>query len=343
MGSSEASATCLRAVLRVKSLEVVGVVTQPDRPAGRGKVLSQCPCKAAALSYGLTEIISPENVNSEEAMSRIRAWAPDAVAVVAFGQFLREPLLNLPRFGCINCHFSLLPKYRGASPVAAAIEHGDKLTGVSVMKMGIGMDDGPVMLQGYQPILKDHTSGTLMEDLAILGGVRLAKVLALLAAGEEVPLHEQNHAEATFAHKLKKTDALIDWSEPVIAVDRRIRAYSPWPLAYTFLPERFRKKGNSGRVNVYAAEIISTKDKGWDETWREAKPGTILKIVRPSFERDPRTGEKVRELPSGPVVKCADTALMLTQVKPDGGQLMSGGAFVASRSFAIGEDVLADS
>ena len=340
MGSSEASATCLRAIMRERSLEVVGVVTQPDRPAGRGKVMSQCPCKAAAIRYGVSEIISPENVNADYALDRIREWNPDVIAVVAFGQFLKRELLELPRFGCVNCHFSLLPKYRGASPVTAALEHGDKLTGVTVMKMGAGMDDGPIMLQGYQPILDDHTGGTLMEDLAILGGVRLAKALVLLDRGELQNMQEQNHAEATYAHKLKKTDALIDWNDPVIAVDRRIRAYSPWPLAYTFLPERMRKKGNSGRINVYAAQIISTKENGWDDSWRSAPPGTILKVVRPSFEKDPRTGVKLRELPSGPVVKCADTALMLTSVKPDGGQLMTGGALLAGRPLVPMEDVL---
>ena len=172
MGSSAASATCLRAILRESGLEVCGVVTQPDRPAGRGKALTPCPCKAFAVSAGLTEIITPENVNDPAALERIRSWKPDIVAVVAFGQFLRKPLLELPPLGCVNCHFSLLPKYRGASPVVAAIAAGEKLTGVSVMQMGIGMDDGPVLLQSYEPIYPDTTGGELMEGLAIAGSLR---------------------------------------------------------------------------------------------------------------------------------------------------------------------------
>ncbi|MBR4894052.1 MAG: methionyl-tRNA formyltransferase, partial [Kiritimatiellae bacterium] len=139
MGSSEASAMCLKAIMRERELEVAGVVTQPDRPAGRGKTLTPCPCKAFALSCGISEIISPENVNSEESLEKIKSWKPDVIAVVAFGQFLKPQLLNLPLGGCINCHFSLLPKYRGASPVAAAIAAGERLTGVSVMQMGLGM------------------------------------------------------------------------------------------------------------------------------------------------------------------------------------------------------------
>jgi methionyl-tRNA formyltransferase len=162
MGSSAASATCLHAIMREGELSVVGVVTQPDRPVGRGKVITPCPCKASAIEHGITEIITPENVNAPEAMAQIRAWKPDVIAVVAFGQFLKKPLLDLPLFGCINCHFSLLPKYRGASPVVAALAAGDKLTGVSVMRMGVGMDDGPVLLQSYEPIYSDVTGGELM-------------------------------------------------------------------------------------------------------------------------------------------------------------------------------------
>ena len=157
MGSSAASATCLRAILREPELEVVGVVTQPDRPAGRGKTLTPCPCKAFAMEHGITAVITPENVNADDAMAQIRAWSPDVIVVVAFGQFLKAPLLDLPLFGCVNCHFSLLPKYRGASPVVAALAAGDRMTGVSVIRMGLGMDDGPILLQSYEPIYSDVT------------------------------------------------------------------------------------------------------------------------------------------------------------------------------------------
>lgn len=326
MGSSAASATCLRAILRVPELEVVGVVTQPDRPAGRGKTLTPCPCKAFALERGITEIITPENVNSDEAMARLRAWKPDVVAVVAFGQFLKEPLLKLPLFGCINCHFSLLPKYRGASPVVAALAAGEKITGVSVIRMGIGMDDGPILLQSYEPIYSDVTGGELMDGLAVTGGVTLAKALTLINRNALPPEILQHHEDATFAHKLKKTDGLIDWSEPVLTIERKIRAYAPWPGCYTFLPARLRKKGNSGRVVIQRAEIVRKMEDGW----RDAAPGTVLKSVtaRPKGT----TGG------TGPVVKCGDTALMLTELKPEGSSAMDGGAFLRGRPLVAGED-----
>ena len=325
MGSSAASATCLRAILREEGLEVVGVVTQPDRPAGRGKALTPCPCKAFALEHGVTEVITPENVNSDEAMERIRAWRPDVVAVVAFGQFLKAPLLELPPKGCINCHVSLLPKYRGASPVVAALAAGEKITGVSVIRMGLGMDDGPILRQGYEPIYSDVTGGELMDSLAIAGGVTLAKTLVQLARGETPAEVSQRHEDATFAHKLKKTDGLIDWREPVLEIERRIRAYSPWPGCYTFLPERLRRKGNSGRVVVTKAEIV----RKMEPSWRDAAPGTVLKA----------SASSAKGVPTGPVVKCGDTALMLTALKPEGSSLMDGGSFLRGRPLSPSVDV----
>jgi methionyl-tRNA formyltransferase len=264
-------------------------------------------------------------------MSQIYAWRPDAIVVVAYGQFLRKPLLELPRFGCVNCHFSLLPKYRGASPVTAAIAAGDKMTGVTVMHMGVGMDDGPMMLQSYVPIYSDSTGGALMDELAVTGGLTLAKALVLMSRGElpqEVP---QNDAEATFARKLKKTDGFIDWSAPVLEIERKVRAFNPWPGCYTFLPERFRRKGNSGRVVVASARIVRDMKPGW----REAAPGTVLELVT-ACPRD-RVGEHP---PTGPVVKCGDTALMLTELKPEGGSLMYGAPFLRGRPLEPMSDTL---
>lgn len=319
MGSSAASATCLRAILREPELEVVGVVTQPDRPAGRGKALTPCRCKAFAAERGITEIITPENVNAPESLARIASWRPDAIAVVAFGQFLRQPLLELPPLGCFNCHFSLLPKYRGASPVIAALAAGERVTGVSVIRMGLGMDDGPILKQSYEPIYSDVTGGELLDELSVSGGVTLAKVLCALARGERPPEIPQDNADATFAGKLRKTDGLIDWDEPVIAIERKIRAYSPWPGCYTFLPRRFRKPGNSGRIVVLASEI-------WNKVAadrRSSEPGRVIEVTK-----------------RGPVVRCHDTALLLTRIKPEGSGEMDGGAFLRGRPLAAGEVLL---
>ena len=323
MGSSEASAECLRAILREKTLEVVGVVTQPDRPAGRGKTLTPCALAKFADERGLGDlVIKPESVNTEEVLAWLRAKVPEVIAVVAFGQILKKSVLELPPHGCVNCHFSLLPKYRGAAPVVAAVAAGERLTGVTVMHMGVGLDDGPIMLQSFEPIYPDTTGGALMSDLSIAGGVTLAKALKLLADGALPPEVPQDDKDATYVKKLKKTDGLIDWDAPVIEIERRIRAYNPWPGCYTFLPERFRKKGNTGRLVITRARLV----RQLDPSWAGAAPGTVLKL-----EKD------------GPVVKCHDTALQLCEVKPEGSSLMDGGAFLRGRPLTPGEDRLLDS
>ena len=317
MGSSAASATCLRAIVRESALEVVGVVTQPDRPAGRGKTLTPCPCAAYAATFDVP-IIKPENVNEEEVLETIRRWRPDVIAVVSYGQFLKKPLLELPLFGCINCHFSLLPKYRGASPVVSALAAGDRLTGVSVIRMGLGMDDGPILKQSFEPIYSDVTGGELMDGLAITGGVALASTLVQMGDNSLPPPVAQHEDDATYARKLKKTDGLIDWSEPALVTERRIRAYSPWPCCYTFLPQRFRRKGNIGRVVVNRSEFAKVSSEE-----RKAPPGTVLRLEK-----------------RGPVVRCLDTALLLTELKPEGGALMDGGAFLRGRQLIPFEDRL---
>jgi len=318
MGSSSASAECLRAILRESVLEVVGVVTQPDRPAGRGKTLTPCALAQYAESRGLGGlIIKPEKVNEPEPMEVIRAWKPDVIAVVAFGQILKKPLLELPPRGCINCHFSLLPKYRGAAPVIAALEAGERTTGVTVMHMGEGLDDGPIMLQSFEPIYPDTTGGALMEDLSIAGGVTLAKALRIMSNDALPPEIPQDGSAATYVKKLKKSDGLINWDWPAIEIERRIRAYNPWPGCYTFLPMRLRKKGNSGRLVILRAKVVGEMR----DEWRGAMPGMVVAIEK-----------------GGPVVKCHDTALMLTVVKPEGSSEMDGGAFLRGRPMEVGRE-----
>ena len=332
MGSSDASAECLRALLRDDLFEIVGVVTQPDRPVGRGKALTPCPLAQFAAERGLGDrIIKPARVNDEEPMAQIRAWRPDVVAVVAFGQILKKPLLDLPPHGCVNCHFSLLPKYRGAAPVIAALEAGEKMTGVTVMHMGEGLDDGPIMLQGFEPIYPDTTGGMLMDDLSVAGGVTLAKALRLLAEGRLPPEIPQDGQFATYVKKLKKADGLVNWDWPAIEIERRIRAYDPWPGCYTFLPVRLRRRGMQGRVVVGKARIVRLEG----EAERAAAPGTVLRC----FDQRVR-GEKDPVL--GPVVKCHDTALALTVLKPEGGSFMRGDEFLRGRPLVPGVDRFLD-
>lgn len=311
MGSSDASAMCLRGILRQPMLNVVGVVTQPDRPAGRGRELKPCPCRAYATERNINNCITPEDVNSPEAMETIRAWRPDLIAVVAFGQFLKKPLLELPKYGCVNCHFSLLPKYRGASPVTEALLNGDQITGVSVIKMGVGMDNGPIYYKNMEPIYQDDTGETLMERLAIAGGVALGRTLKLIATGHMGEPAPQVETEATFAWKHKKTDGLIDWNSPSATIERRLRAFNPWPGVYTFIPNRMRKR-DSGRLIVGAVETVNLDN----PAWRAQLPGTVLDA----------SGR-------GIVVRTQDRALRLLAVKPEGGRMITGREFARSRDF----------
>ena len=211
--------------------EVAGVVTQPDRPAGRRRALRPPPAKEVALARGLP-VLQPERVNTPEALDAIRALAPDVIVVAAYGQILKQPLLDIPERGALNVHASLLPKYRGAAPVAAAIIAGEEQTGVTIMEVILALDAGPMVAQRALPIGPRDTTGTLTEKLAALGGGLLIEVLPAWAAGDLVAT-PQDDSLATYAPQVRREDALIDWSLPAVDVWRRVRAYNPWPVATT--------------------------------------------------------------------------------------------------------------
>ena len=315
MGSSEASATALRAILKSPLLKVVGVVTQPDRPAGRHQRFTPCPCKAYATLRGLAPVITPEKVNAPDVLAQIEALKPDVIVVVAFGQFLGKRLLAIPPYGCVNGHFSLLPKYRGAAPVQAAVAAGDEVAGVTIMMMAEGMDSGDMLIKAIEPICSDDTAVTLMDRLAILGAVTMVKALKLMIAGnlERTP---QNHADATYASKMQKNDGLIDWTLPTAVIERRIRAYDPWPGAFTFLPPRFSKPGVSARLKVLQAELLKQPI----EKMGDRGPGSLCAIV-----------------PFGPVVATGDGVLCLTAVQPDGSRRMDGKSFLNGHPMRVGD------
>ena len=315
MGSSEASATALRAILKSPLLKIVGVVTQPDRPSGRRQHFTPCPCKAYATLRGLGPIISPEKVNTPDVLAQIEQLKPDVIVVVAFGQFLGKRLLTIPPHGCVNGHFSLLPKYRGAAPVQAAIAAGDDVTGVTIMQMAAGMDDGDMLLKAIEPICSDDTAVTLMDRLAILGAVTMVKALKLMIGGllTRVP---QEHTLATYAPKMQKNDGLIDWYLPAAVIERRIRAYDPWPGAFTFLPARLNKPGLSGRMKVLQAESL----KHPVEDFAGFTPGSVCMIS-----------------PVGPVVATGDCPLCLTAVQPDGSRQMDGKSFLNGHPMQPGD------
>ena len=234
MGTPEFAVPSLEALLR-SSDEVVGIVTQPDRPKGRGQELAPSPVKLIALRERIP-FLQPAKMKDPAFLGSLAVWRPDLIAVTAFGRILPPAILTLPPKGCINVHGSLLPKYRGAGPIQWAIINGETETGITTMLMDEGMDTGAMLLQEAIPINTDDTAGSLSPRLAELGGRLLAQTIARLKAGSLMP-RVQDHSQATMAPLLKKEDGLIDWILPAAAIANRIRGLTPWPGAYTFLGE----------------------------------------------------------------------------------------------------------
>lgn len=311
MGSADVSCALLEALLAVPSVEVVGAVTQPDRPSGRHRSLTPCPGKALALARGLP-VIAPEKVNDAAALAQLAAWTPDAIVVVAYGQFLGGRLLALPRLGCINIHFSLLPRHRGAAPVQWAIAAGDAETGVTAMLMDRGMDSGDILGQVSEPIRPDDTASRLFDRLALLGGTLLVQTLAAVAAGRATRT-PQDASRATLAPKLHKEDGRIDWRRPSAEITRRLRAFNPWPGSFTTLPPRLLAAGKGGRFKVLRVEPV------------------------PVVGGTPAPGAVCAAPGAGPVIGTADGWLRLLEVQHEGGKPMDGRAFLCGHPLQPGD------
>jgi methionyl-tRNA formyltransferase len=281
--------------------EVVGVVTQPDRRAGRGRKVVPSPVKEAALARGLP-IFQPANLQSVDALDHLAGWRPEVIVVFAFGQLLPRPVLDLPPYGCLNIHPSLLPRYRGPAPVAAAVLAGDRVTGVTIMRMDEGLDTGPILAQAEHPIAADDTTGSLTAKLAEQGGQLLIDTLAGWLAGE-IQAQPQDEALVTYCHHLKKGNGLLDWSQPAEYIDRQVRAYDPWPGTYT--------------------------------TWE----GRRLKVLRagpvPDWQGEGAPGQVVA-LPSGPGVVTGEGLLELLEVQLAGKKPVAGGLFAQGQKDLIG-------
>jgi methionyl-tRNA formyltransferase len=229
-GSAEFSIPSMNALLD-SGREIVAVVTQPDRPSGRGHVTRSLPVKVAAQARGL-RVLQPENVSSQDSVDELRRLDPDVLVVAAYGQILRQALLDVPKRGSLNVHASLLPRHRGASPVAAAILAGDKATGVTVMEMVRALDAGPIVVQASESISDFDTTGTLEPRLAASGARLLAEVLEPWLEHRMVAV-DQVESLATYAPQLGSADAVIDWSMPAIDIWQRVRAFNPRPVART--------------------------------------------------------------------------------------------------------------
>ncbi len=242
---------------------LVGVLTQPDRPKGRGRQLAASPIKLAAQARGVP-VSQPVSLKTEADRADLVAWKPDVLVVVAYGLILPRAVLDLPRLGCLNIHASLLPRWRGAAPIQRAILAGDTETGVSIMKMEAGLDTGPVFLERRLTIGPDETGGSLHDRLAAEGGPAVLQVIDELEANRarSVPQSEQG---VTYAAKIEKSEAVIDWSTDAAEVGRKVRAFNPWPIAETLL--------DGEQLRIYRARVL-------DDGLRDlsARPGAILDV-----------------------------------------------------------------
>jgi len=295
-GTPEFAVPCLQAC-RVSGAQVVAVYTQPDRPAGRGRKLAPSPVKQAALAAGLA-VEQPESLKSPEARARLAGHAPDLLVVVAYGLLLPRKVLAIPPLGCWNVHASLLPRWRGAAPIQRAILAGDAESGVDLMRMEAGLDTGPVLLEKRTPIGPDDTGGTLHDRLSLLGAEVLAEGLRRTLAGQVLAATPQPAEGVTYAHKLDKAEARLDFGRPAIELERTVRAFDPWPVA----------EGEIGgeSVRIWSAQAI--------DRHHDATPGSVLSASRNGIE-----------------LACGNGALRVTALQRPGGNRISAADYLNAR------------
>jgi len=267
-GTPPFAATHLQSLVD-RGYNVVGVMTQPDRPAGRGKRLQASAVKNVA-TVNQIPVMQPASLRDEEAVEALSAFSPDVIVVVAYGLILPERVLTLPRFGCINVHASLLPAWRGAAPIHRAIASGDAETGVTIMQMDAGLDTGDMLLTSSIPIRDDHTTGSLTDELAVLGSDALDTVLMTLEQ-HQADAVQQPDSGVSYAHKIDKAEAEIDWSESANVISRRIAAFNPAPVCFSFLngqrvklwlAEVDKRSYKSGNTTSVSGEIVETSKQG---------------------------------------------------------------------------------
>lgn len=309
MGTGDIALPCFECLLKnnegVLSCDLVGLVTQPDKPVGRKQILTAPVIKDLALAHGVP-VLQPENAAATSFLTELELLRPDVIVVMAYGQILTQTLLDMPSLAIINLHASLLPKYRGAACIQAAIDAGDEYTGITVMHVVKSLDAGDIILKKETRIGEQETGGELHDRLAQLAPEALLEALEQLLNGTAGRL-AQNKQEASYVPKLMRADGELDWSQSAKAIERRIRAYDPWPGTSTLYHD---KKGRARRLKIYPQTTV-------DE--QSGKPGEILAI-----------GEKLK-------VACGEGSLLLECLQPDGSRKMSAQDFALGNPVAVGD------
>lgn len=294
-GTPDFAVPALRAAAKYN--EVVAVYTQPDRPAGRGRELALSPVKREALARGIP-VLQPENFKASVSKDALRALQPDLLIVVAYGLILSQSVLDIPVHGCWNLHASLLPRWRGAAPIQRAIQAGDTRTGICLMQMERGLDTGPVLLQQSVDIGPSDTGGQLHDRLADLGAQVLADGLGLLRVGMTPVPRPQPDEGVTYAHKLDKAEARLDWSGDAVSIAATVRAFNPWPVAEAMLAGE--------RVRVHGAIAI--------ERTLDAAPGTVIGAGREGID-----------------IACGHGALRIRTLQREGGKAITAADYLNGR------------
>ena len=303
MGTPDFAVGSLKALCECGKHEIVGVITQPDRPKGRGNKMLMTPVKEYALEQGY-EVYQPEKVKTPEFVQILRSMQPELIVVAAFGQFLSHEILTMPKYGCINVHASLLPKYRGAAPIQYAIIKGEKESGVTIMQMDIGMDTGAMLDKVVVPIGENTTMGELHDELKEKGAQLLLEVIEKIEAGTAVA-EPQNNDEATYATLLDRSMERIDWTKPAQDVHNLIRGFNPAPSTFTTLP-------NGKNLKLWCSRMT-------DKT-ADAKPGTVVEISKRSF-----------------FVACGSGVLEITELQPESKKRMPAQVFINGRGVQLGD------
>ena len=303
MGTPDFAVGSLKALCECGKHEIVGVITQPDRPKGRGNKMLMTPVKEYALEQGY-EVYQPEKVKTPEFVQILRSMQPELVVVAAFGQFLSQEILTMPKYGCINVHASLLPKYRGAAPIQYAIIKGEKESGVTIMQMDIGMDTGAMLDKVVVPIGENTTMGELHDELKEKGAQLLLEVIEKIEAGTAVA-EPQTNDEATYATLLDRSMERIDWTKPAQDVHNLIRGFNPAPSTFTTLP-------NGKNLKLWCSRMT-------DKT-ADAKPGTVVEISKRSF-----------------FVACGSGVLEITELQPESKKRMPAQVFINGRGVQLGD------